>query len=176
MPFAARSLKPQATEHAEYYTKYVSLVSEGDIVATLEAQTKKFVTFLRNIPEAKGSYRYAEGKWSVKEALGHVVDAERIFSYRALRFARADQTAVPGFEQDDYVRSAGHDRAKLAELIEEFELLRKANILMFKQLDEAAWTRRGIASGNEVSVRALANILAGHVEHHMKVFQEKYGL
>lgn len=166
--------KPEANEYAQYYSRYTTLVPEGDIVATLEAQTKQFVAFLRAMPEAKGDYRYAAGKWSVKELLGHVIDGERIFSYRALRFARGDETALPGFEQDDYVRAAGHGRSTLADLIEEFELMRKANILMLKQLDEAAWLRRGTASGFEISVRALAHILVGHVEHHGKVLREKY--
>ena len=173
MTVPARLKKPEANEYAEYYSRYISLVPEGDIVATLETQTKKFLDFLRALPEAKGSYRYAPNKWSVKELLGHVIDAERVFAYRALRFARGDQNPLMGFEQDDYVRSAGHGRAKMADLIEEFELVRKADILMFKQLDNAAWTRRGTASGNEISVRALANILAGHVEHHWKVLKEK---
>ena len=174
MSVAARLQKPEANEHAEYYGKYIQLVPEGDVVATLESQGKKFVEFLRGIPEAKGSYRYADGKWSVKEALGHIVDGERIFAYRAVRIARADKTPLPGFEQDDYVKAAGHDRAKLADLIEEFEALRKANVLALKHLDDDAWTRRGTASGNEVSVRALANILVGHVEHHWKVLKDKY--
>jgi hypothetical protein len=174
MAVAARAKKPEATEHAEYYSRYVRLVPEGDIVATLEAQTPKFVGFLRGIPEAKGSHRYAPGKWSVKEMIGHMIDGERIFAYRLLRFARGDKNALPGFEQDDYVRTAGHDSARLSDLIDEFELVRKANLLMLKQLDEAAWTRTGTASGNEISVRALAYVLAGHVEHHWAGLKEKY--
>ena len=176
MTVAARMKKPDPSEHAEYYSRYINLVPEGDVVATLEAQTKQFVAFLRAIPEAKGDHRFAPDKWSIKEALGHMIDGERVFAYRALRFARADQTAVPGFEQDDYVRAAGHGRAKMADLIEEFELVRKADILMLKHLDEAAWTRKGTASGWEISVRALANVLVGHVEHHWKVLREKYGV
>lgn len=176
MTVAARMKRPEASEHAEYYSRYINLVPEGDVVATLEAQTEKFVDFLRSIPDAKGDYRYAPDKWSVKEMLGHIIDGERIFAYRALRFARADQNPLPGFEQDDYVRTAGHGRATMSALIEEFELVRKADILMLKHLDEAAWLRRGTASGNAVSVRALANILVGHGEHHWKVLREKYGV
>ncbi len=174
MTVAARMKRPDAGEHAEYYSRYTKLVPEGDIVVTLEAQTKKFVEFLRGIAEAKGDFRYAPDKWSVKEMLGHMIDGERVFAYRALRFARADQTPLPGFEQDDYVRSAGHGRSTMADLIAEFELVRKANILMFKQLDEAAWQRRGTASDNPISVRALAHVLVGHVEHHWQVLRERY--
>lgn len=176
MPVAARLQKPEANEHAEYYGKYVKLVPPGDIVATLESQGEKFAEFLRSVPESKGGHRYAEGKWSVREAVGHIVDGERIFGYRAVRIARADQTPLPGFEQDDYVKAAGHDRAQLSDLIDEFAALRKANVLALRHLDDAAWLRRGTASGNPVSVRALANILAGHVEHHWAVLKEKYGL
>jgi hypothetical protein len=176
MSVAARLQKPAPSEYAEYYSRYTKLVPDGDVVATLEAQGKKFVEFLRAIPEAKGTYRYADGKWSVKESLGHIVDAERIFGYRALRIARADKTPLAGFEQDDYVKAAGHDRVPLADLIEEFAALRKANLLALKHLEDAAWLRRGTASEKEVSVRALANILVGHVEHHMALFREKYGV
>lgn len=174
MTIAARLKKPEVNEYAEYYGRYISLVPEGDIIATLETQTRKFVEFLRALPEAKGDYRYAQDKWSVKEMLGHIIDTERIFAYRALRFARGDKNPLMGFEQDDYVKLSGHGRAKMTDLIDEFELVRKADLLMLKHLDDAAWTRRGTASGNEITVRALANILAGHVEHHWKVLKEKY--
>jgi hypothetical protein len=174
MSVAARMKKPEPGEYAPYYSRYISLVPEGDVVATLEVQTKNFIEFLRAIPESKGDHRYGPDKWSVKEMLGHVIDGERVFAYRALRFARADATPLPGFEQDDYVRAAGHGRSKLADLIDEFEMVRKADILMLKQLDEAAWQRQGTASDNAISVLALAHILAGHVEHHWKVLKENY--
>lgn len=174
MSVAARMKKPEANEHAEYYGRYIKLVPEGDIVATLEKQGAEFAAFLRGIPAAKGDHRYGPDKWSVKELLGHMIDGERVFAYRALRFARGDQQPLPGFEQDDYVKTAQHGRAKLADLIEEFELLRRANVLMLRHLDEAAWTRRGTASGYEISVRALAFVLAGHVLHHWQVLKEKY--
>lgn len=174
MAVAARMQKPGPQEYAEYYSRYISLVPEGDIVAAMEAQTKKFVEFLRSIPESKADFRYAPDKWSVKELLGHMIDGERIFAYRALRFARADQTPLPGFEQDDYVRAAGHGRSRWADLIEELELVRKANVLLFKQFDESAWQRRGTASENAISVRALAHVLVGHIEHHGNVLRERY--
>lgn len=174
MSVAARMKKPEAGEYAEYYGRYVGSVPEGDIVATLEKQGAEFASFLRSIPETKGDHRYAPDKWSVKEAVGHMLDGERIFAYRALRFARGDQQPLPGFEQDDYVKTAQHGRAKLADLIEEFELLRRANVLMLRHLDEVAWTRRGTASSYEISVRALAFVLAGHVAHHWGVLKERY--
>ena len=174
MTVAARLKKPETGEYAEYYNRYINLVPEGDVVATLEAQTSSFVMFLRVIPQDKGGYRYAPDKWSVKEMLGHIIDAERVFAYRTLRFARGDETPLPGFEQDDFVRAAGHDRARLSDLIDEFELMRKADILMLKHLDDAAWDRKGTASGGHLTVRAAAYILAGHIEHHWKVLREKY--
>ena len=129
---------------------------------------------MRSIPSEKGDYRYAPGKWSIKELLGHVIDGERIFAYRALRFGRNDQTALNGFEQDDYVAAGAFDKRELSDLIDEFEEVRRATIHLFRGFDETAWTRRGVASENEVSVRALAYIIAGHELHHMGVLRERY--
>ncbi len=170
---AATTVRPEPGEHAPYYGKYVSLVPDGDILATLEKQWPDTVALLAR-PEADGELRYAPGKWSVKESLGHVIDAERVFSYRALRIARNDKTPLAGFEQDDYVKYGSFGRRTLAGLVEEFTSVRKATTLLFGSLDEAAWSRRGVASENEVSVRALAFIIAGHELHHRRIFQQKY--
>lgn len=165
--------RPGSNEYAPYYDKYVSLVPEGDILVTLEKQSPETAALLAR-PESEGDFRYAPGKWSVKESLGHVIDAERVFSYRALRIARNDKTPLAGFEQDDYVKYGPFGHCSLAALVEEFTSVRKATVLLFRAFDEAAWSRRGVASNNEVTVRALAYMIAGHELHHRRLFREKY--
>jgi hypothetical protein len=124
--------------------------------------------------ESEGDLRYAPDKWSAKEVLGHVCDSERIFAYRALRIARGDRTPLAGFEQDDYVRNGPFAVRALADMIEDYIAVRRATLTLFRNLDEPAWTRRGIANNNEVSVRALAFITAGHELHHRRILEEKY--
>jgi uncharacterized damage-inducible protein DinB len=166
--------RPEAHEYASYYEKYVSLVPDGDVVDTLGQQLEGTLSTLRGITDEQADSRYAEGKWSIKELLGHIIDTERIFGYRALRFARNDQTPLSGFEQDDYVQSAGFGERSLSDLAEEFEHVRRANLSLFRHLDTEAWARHGEASDNLVSVRALAHIIAGHETHHMRILRERY--
>ena len=166
--------KPDSNEYAPYYQKYISLVPDADILTTLETQGRQTGMLLAARKESDGDFRYAPGKWSLKEALGHVIDTERVFAYRALRIARNDQTPMEGFEQDDYVKFGPFGQRSLASLIEEFDSVRKASVALFRGLDEPAWTRRGVANKNEVSVRALAYMMAGHELHHRRIFQEKY--
>jgi uncharacterized damage-inducible protein DinB len=166
--------KPESNEFAPYYSKYISLVRDGDVVSTLRQQLDNSLSLLRGISEEKANSRYAPDKWSVKEVVGHVLDTERIFGYRALRFARNDQTPLNGFEQDDYVRAANFGKIRLSDLADEFQNVRQANIHLFRSLDDAAWLRRGAANENEVSVRALAYIIAGHELHHMGILKTKY--
>jgi DinB superfamily len=170
----AISARPQPGEYVPYYEKYVSLVPDQDILATLEKQLTETVRLLSARLEDKGDLRYAPGKWSVKEVLGHVIDTERIFSYRALRIARNDKTPIEGYEQDDYVKNAPFGKYSLAALIEEFTSVREATLSLFRGLDEPAWVRRGVANNSEVSVRAIAYIVAGHELHHRRILQEKY--
>jgi len=170
----AAATKPAPTEHAPEFSKYVTLVAEGDIIQTLEQQIENSLSLLRTIPSDKANFRYAPDKWSVKELLGHVIDSERIFSYRALRFARNDQTPLPGYEQDDYVRDADFDSRNLADMSEEFATVRRATIQLFRPLNETEWLRHGKANENDVSVRALAYIIAGHELHHMGVLRSRY--
>jgi uncharacterized damage-inducible protein DinB len=165
---------PDTTEYAPYYGKYLSLVPEGDVVATLSRQLDETLSLLRGLSEAQADSRYAPDKWSIKEVVGHMIDTERIFAHRAFRFARNDQTALPGFEQDDYVRAGNFGNRPMKELADEFEQVRRANLTLLRSLDDAAWLRRGVASDNEVSVRALAYILAGHETHHMQIIRERY--
>ena len=166
--------RPAPTEHAPYYERYVSLVPEGDIVATLSRQAEATLSLLNGIPEAQANSRYAPDKWSIKELVGHVIDSERIFAYRALRFARNDNTPLPGFEQDDYVANAAFSEIPLADLAAEFDSLRRTTVYMFKSLAADAWLRTGSANGDDVSVRALAHIIAGHELHHVSILRARY--
>ncbi|MGE5399316.1 MAG: DinB family protein [Ignavibacteriales bacterium] len=166
--------KPGKTEYAEYYEQYVSAVPEGNILRVLEQQLVDSITLLEKISEEKAGYRYAPGKWSIKQVVGHITDAERIFAYRALRFARNDQNRLPGFEQDDYVKWAEFDNISLKDLALQLQAVRQSTIYMLKSFPAEAWLRRGYASNFEVSVRALAYIMAGHLQHHMEVIRTRY--
>jgi len=165
---------PITGDYAPYYAKYIELVPDGDLVETLESQLRDYHRLLSPIPEESADFRYATDKWSIKESLGHVNDAERIFSYRILRFARADQTPLASFEQDDYVRSGNFAARRLPELLDEFAAIRRTTLVLLRSLDDAAWLRRGVASGKEVSVLALAFIIVGHARHHQLIFEERY--
>src|SRR6266436_3243388 len=166
--------RPEPGEYAAYYEKYIALVPGNDIASALEAQRVQTMQLFAGRSERDGNFRYAADKWTVKEVLGHVSDSERIFTYRALRIARGDQTPLTGFEQDDYVRGGNFAERTLADLAEEFGLVRAASIALFKSLRKDAWQRRGVANKNEVSVRALAFIVAGHELHHRQILEEKY--
>lgn len=166
--------KPDETEYNPYYGKYVSLVPAGDILAKLDGQLSETLALLRSVPESQAGFRYAAGKWSIKELVGHMIDTERIFAYRALRFARNDTTPLPGFEQDGYILNASFDACSLDALAAEFESVRRSTLFLFKHLDSEAWMRRGVASDSEVSVRALAYIIAGHELHHAGILRDRY--
>lgn len=166
--------RPDSTEYAPYFEKYVSLVPEGDIVTTLGKQIEDTLGLLRGLSEAQGDLRYAPGKWSVKEVIGHLIDAERIFAYRALRFARGDQTPLPGFDENGYAANSGYGLRSLADIAEEFELVRKSNLYLFKNLDGESAARRGLSNNNEISVRALAYVTAGHELHHVGIIRSRY--
>jgi len=166
--------RPQPGEYAPYYERYISLVQGEDILTTLDEQRRQTMTLLCGRDDADGDFRYAPDKWSAKEVLGHVCDTERIFAYRALRFSRADATPLAGFEQDDYVRNGPFPNRPLEDLVEDFIAVRRATLSLLRNLDEAAWQRRGSANKNEVSVRGLAYIIAGHELHHRRILVEKY--
>jgi uncharacterized damage-inducible protein DinB len=171
---ATPSLRPQPGDYASYYEKYLSQIQGNDIVATLDDQRRQMLLLLCGLTEEDGDRCYAPGKWTVKEVLGHICDAERVFAYRALRISRNDPTPMEGFDENDYVRNASFAKLSLADLIEDYIAVRRATITLFRNLDEAAWTRRGVANKHEVSVRALAYIIAGHELHHRKIIEEKY--
>ena len=166
--------RPEPGEFAPYYDRYISLVSGSDILATLDSQRRQMLLLLSGRDESDGDFRYASDKWSVKEVLGHVCDTERIFAYRALRISRADTTPIEGFEQDDYVRYGPFASRPLADLVDDYIAVRRATLTLFRNLDEQAWTRRGITNKNEVSVRAIAYLTAGHELHHRRILEEKY--
>lgn len=166
--------RPSENEHLPYFGRYISLAPEGDILATLETQGRIHAAELRRLTEAQGGYRYAEGKWSIKEVVGHIADAERVFADRALRIARGDRTSLPGFDENSYVANAAFDRCALEDLIQDWENVRRSTLSLFRLMDDAAVVRMGTANGADVSVRAVAYIVAGHELHHMKVLQERY--
>jgi len=173
-PLTLTIARPEPGEYSPYYARYISLVPGEDILDTLDQQRRQTMLLLSGRDDEDGDFRYAPEKWSAKEVLGHVCDTERIFAYRALRISRADATPVEGFEQDDYVRNGPFAHRPLADLVEDFIAVRRATLSLLRNLDEAAWLRRGIANKNEVSVRALAYIIAGHELHHRRILEARY--
>jgi uncharacterized damage-inducible protein DinB len=168
------TVRPQSTEYAEYYGRYITLVPDGDIVAILRAQNKESMSVLERASEDRTNYRYAPGKWTLREVVGHVVDMEWVFVARALSFARGLAQPMPGVEQDEFVPMGKFERQSWPDLLEQWRSLRAANTLLLENLDDDAWQRTGIASGYPVSVRALAYIIAGHERHHLGVICERY--
>jgi hypothetical protein len=169
-------MRPAKNEYDSYYERYISLVPDEDVLIALDQQLAETMILLRSLSDQHGSFRYEPHKWSVKEVLGHMIDTERIMAYRALRVARNDRTPIEGFEQDDYVKNGGFDHRSVSNLAREFEQVRRTTISLFRNLEPAAWERRGIANNVEISVRALAYIIAGHELHHKNGLKEKYGL
>ena len=166
--------RPESREYDPYYDKYIALVPERDIVPVLESQPTELQDIFTAMPEEKGLYAYADGKWTIKQVLGHLIDGERMFAYRVFRISRGDKTPIEGFEQDGYIENAHSNDRSFPELLEEFNLLRRANVLFFKNLTDEDWTRIGTANNIEISVRALAFIMAGHIRHHIDVLKTRY--
>lgn len=166
--------KPEPSEYDAYYHKYISLVPETDIREAFAAQPAELRAAHKDIPEEKGGYAYAEGKWTIKEVLSHLIDGERIFAYRMLRISRGDETPIEGFEQDGYIENSNANNRKFADLLDEFDFNRRANVLMLNNMNETSLARMGTASELPISVRALANISIGHVRHHLAILNERY--
>lgn len=166
--------RPASTEYAPYYQTYLKKVPDGDIIQILAQQMEETQGLIKSLPPGKADFSYAPGKWSVKEVIGHMVDTERVFAYRALCFSRNERTPLPSFEQNDYVENANFVQRTLADIAEEFRLLRMSNIIMFRSFDEDIKMRRGIASGVEFTVRAIMYIIAGHELHHRGILQKRY--
>jgi hypothetical protein len=167
--------KPQPDEHVEYYARYIKLVGE-DALGALRAQSASTPRLLSGLSEAQAMHRYAPGKWSVKEVVGHIIDGERVFSYRALRIARADTTPLPGFDENAWVPAGHFDRRSMPDLVSDYQTQRAATVALFSSFDDEALTRRGTANDSPISVRALAHIIAGHELHHVGLLRERYGL
>jgi hypothetical protein len=166
--------RPSNTEFAPFYGRYIDLAPEGDIIAQLRENGATLAATLTPLDDTRAGFRYASDKWSVREIIGHLIDSERIFVYRALRIARGDTTPLAGFEQNDYVSTADSDARALADLRDEHRALRESTVRFFGSLSEAAWTRTGVASNSTISVRALARIVLGHTHHHLRVLADKY--
>lgn len=166
---------PESQEYAPFYSGYVQLASaRGNLTAALSLQIDEMKSALGGLSDSQARFKPGPQEWSIKEVVSHLIDGERVFSYRLLRVSRKDKTPLPGFEQDDYVREAKADEIALADLIDEFTFLRRANLLAIKNMSASALAEVGTASGNPVSARALVHILVGHVEHHMVSLNEKY--
>lgn len=166
--------RPGEGEYLPYYGRYIALVPEGDILETMVRQNESTMALLGSLSETQGAFRYAPDKWSIKELVSHVSDAERIFADRALRFARNDETPLPGFEEDDYVRNGGFDAFSLADIARGFANVRRSTVSLFQLMSEEATKRRGKANNAEVSVRALAYMIVGHEIHHLNVLRTRY--
>lgn len=168
------SSAPDRSEASEYYFKYIDLVPSGDIRATLRTQQAETLAFLGSISDEQSRFRYAPGKWSILQVVCHLNDTERLFAFRALWFARGFESPLPSYEPDQAVDAAAPERRSWSRHVDEFQSVRGATLDLFDGLPEEAWLRRGIASGNPFSVRALAYIAAGHVMHHVRIVREKY--
>ena len=168
--------RPAANEHAPYYGRYIDRVTGNDALAALIHQVDETAALLARVDEAKAAYRYAPGKWSVKQVVGHMADVERVFGYRALRFARADATPLPGFDETTYAEAAESDARPLADIAIEFRAIRAASIALFASLSPEALMRTGAANNSPMSARAAAWTIAGHELHHRLGLIERYGL
>lgn len=168
------SNRPNPHEYPYYFRQYIELVPAGDILDILDDQLTVSLKFYYGFSEEVASYRYDKDKWNIKECIGHLIDTERIFSYRALCFARKDDTKLPGFEQDTYVQQGNFSQRTLIDLLDEFQAVREATIMLFKNIDEKTLNFFGQASDFKLSVRSIAYILAGHELHHLKIIKERY--
>jgi len=166
--------RPADSEYNKYFQPYVGEVPDGDLLAMLETQRDATHAVLAGIPDTKAGFRYADGKWSIREVVGHVADAERVFAYRALRVARGDTTPLPGFDENAWMPEAGFDVRTLSDVAGELRMVRDSTLALFRSLTPDAWLRSGMASDHPVSVRALAWILAGHERHHLRILTERY--
>jgi len=167
---------PMSGDFHPAFQRYVDRVTESDVLAALAAQVADVRGALGPVPRERETFRYADGKWSVRQVLGHVVDTERMFGYRMLCVGRGETQGLPGFDEDSYAAAAGHDRIPLADLLDEFELVRRANVLLARDFDDLAWARSGTANGNTIVTRACPWIMVGHVRHHLAVLASKYGV
>lgn len=166
--------RPEINEYAHYYDTYISLIEGDGVMPVLESQAAELRSLFGSSTEDRGAYSYAEGKWTIKELLSHIIDGERIFSYRVLRISRGDQTPIEGFEQDGYIENSKANNRSFSDLLDEFDDQRRANLRMIRSISVDGAKRMGTASEKAVSVRALVYIMAGHVTHHINILRERY--
>jgi DinB superfamily len=166
--------RPTESEYAPYYQDYIAQVTEDEVLPVLRSQLDALDVLLNAVTPERETYRYAEGKWSIREVVGHLIDGERVFGYRGFSIARGEQQNLPSFDENEYMLTAPYDRIDLEDLLSELRLVRLSNIAMLRNLNEAAWSRTGTANDSPVSVRAIAYIMAGHVRHHMGVLSQRY--
>jgi hypothetical protein len=174
MPNSVTIGRPGPDEYAPFYAGYIERATEEDLLGALAAQADAVSTTFLALPKHKVDFRYAEGKWTPREMLGHLVDCERVMGFRSLWFARQDPAPMPGFEENDWANVSDHGNVPLDGLVEEFLTVRSGHVLMFQHLPAEAWTRLGVANGKPASVRALAHVMLGHVRHHFAVLEERY--
>lgn len=166
--------RPGTGEYAPFYAGYVAGVPDGDLIALLEQQAEETAGLLGAISEEKSHHRYAPGKWTIREVLGHIIDGERVFTYRALTFARGDAGPLPSFDENAWAASSNADRRTMKQLLAEYRAVRAATVALFRGFGDEEFARSGVASKNPVTVRALAYIVAGHERHHLKILRERY--
>ena len=166
--------RPIESEYASFYQGYIDQVSENEILPVLRSQMDDLDVLLDKVTPEKETYAYAEGKWSIRELIGHLIDGERVFGYRAFCIGRGEKQNLPGFDQDDYMLTAPYNQIDLEDLLSELRLIRLGNMAMFRTFYEESWSRVGNANGSPVTARALAFVMAGHVRHHMNVLRERY--
>jgi hypothetical protein len=167
---------PASSEYPPFFAGYVGLVPEIDIVPVLAAQTALVEEVAASVGADRELYAYGPGKWTIRQVMGHLVDAERVFAYRALCFSRGEQQPLPGFNENAYVDHARFNDRRLAEMTGEFALMRQANVAMLGALDDAQWSNAGVSNGKSITVRAIAYVMAGHVRHHVNILAERYGV
>lgn len=166
--------RPSDSDYPEYYRRYVALIEHDDVLEVLADQVDTVMSMFAEMDEARTLFRYADGKWSIREVLGHLLDCERIFGMRALCIARGEQQPLPGFEENDYVANAIFDERPLESILDEWQALRIANLILFQSFDDDAWSRSGIANHKPITTNALAWIIAGHTVHHLNILRDRY--
>lgn len=165
--------RPQPEEYAPFYAGYIATVDD-DVLTVLQKQSEEIPRFLRTIPAEKEDYAYAIGKWTLKEVLGHIIDTERIMAYRLLRFSRKDSQPVPGFDENNYIKNSSYSSRNFSDLVGELDLLRRSNLFLFSDLKDQDLALTGEANGQKISVRALLFVIAGHLNHHVRLIKERY--
>ncbi|HEX7599124.1 MAG TPA: DinB family protein [Polyangia bacterium] len=168
--------RPAPNEYAPYFSRYISLIAEPDFAAMLGRQPAELRALLGKLSPEQAGFRYAPEKWSIRQVVGHVIDAERVFAYRALAIARGEAASLPSFDENSYAKQAGHDGYPLGELLDEFAQVRQSNLSLFQHMSQEDWERVGTVNQNRVSTRGLAYLLVGHAQHHAGILKERYGV